>query len=194
MKSSRLFVIFAAMVVVVVGMVPAAQAALSGLGDGQDLTVVQDPVHFWLFDVDGNPSHNVTLSANTLSVSSSSITLQYSYTGAANDFSDFDSPITVDTGSDNVQQIFFRLDIPGPNYATGGDVTFQNYDLNTSENMGIDLFNNLYLVWDTGNFTITITSASGNGRFSNVPIPASALLLFTGLIGLIGFRRRFSGK
>lgn len=73
---------------------------------------------------------------------------------------------------------------------SAGDVTFQIYDEADSNEAGLDLFQALYVVWDLNPYSTVAFCSANDPATPNAPIPASALMLFTGLIGIIGFRRR----
>jgi hypothetical protein len=173
-------------------MQPVAQAALA-LSNGASLTFdSMDPVSFYLYDLDGNGS--ATLSAGTVSVGGNPVPdLEYSTDGTY--FSTLTTSTTVNYAEGaNLAQVFFRLNPTNGNASSTekGDVTFQNYNIVESAAENLDLFHALYVDWDSGQFTVTFTSS--DDRFSPVPIPASALLLVSGLIGLVGFRRQMKNR
>jgi hypothetical protein len=192
MKTYKVIISMAAFLVGVVGMQPAAQAMLTGITAGANYATEMDPVSFYLYDLDGND--RATLSADTISASAAAKqpSLHYSLDGTK--FDAFSSHATIEFGGEDFVPIFFRLaPTNGGHEVDAGRVTFQNYDLTNSNAIGHDLFQALYIEWDRSPFTITISSADDPSSPS-VPIPASVILLFTGLAGLIGFRRRLTNR
>lgn len=184
MKICKLFIVLTAFLLGVMGMQPVAQAALS---NGGYTTAYMDPVSLYLFDLNGDGQ--AMLSANTISVGPAlAPTLKYSVNGSK--FSDFDTSALINFNGSKVAQISLLV---SPNDSmhsiASGDVTFQNYDAANGAATGHDLFHALYVQWD--NSPLAVTFASTDERFSSsAPIPASVLLLFTGLVGVVGFRRR----
>jgi hypothetical protein len=146
-------------------------------------------------------SGDATLNADTLTFAlqpnGSAPSLEYNINGTG--WSDFTGPLSFDYedyGNADMAQIAFRLDpnINNSPLVTGGNVTFQTYDLDNSNVVGEDLFQALFVTWGAYNpSSITYCSAS-DPVGPHAPIPASALLLFSGLIGLIGFRRRMNHR
>jgi hypothetical protein len=155
-----------------------------------------DPVSFYLYDLDN--SHDAILSADTLSffppaIGSPQAALEYNINNG--DWESFSGPLSIEYGDADYVQIALRLqpidDRNDNQFLTGGDIIFQNYDEANSK-AGLDLFQALFVVWDM-NHHPTVTFSSANDPVTpHAPIPASALLLFTGLIGIIGFRRRLN--
>jgi hypothetical protein len=82
------------------------------------------------------------------------------------------------------------LSFPMPSNRPASSLKYSINDGDNSNEAGPDLFQALYVVWDLNPYS-TVTFCSANDPVTpNAPIPASALMLFTGLIGIIGFRRR----
>lgn len=214
MKIYNVLIIMVVFLLSIMGLQPAAQAALcrgsvhhhghNGRGlahvndtiaKGGNKTISMDAVNFYLYDLDG--SKNATISADTLTfppqINGGTTPLEYNVNGTG--WNDFTGPLSLEYGNAEMMQISFRLDPDSNNdqFVYAGNVTFQNYDAANSEAAGRDLFQALYVQWYRNPFTLTISSAD-DPVSSSVPIPASALLLFTGLAGLIGFRRRMINR
>jgi hypothetical protein len=198
MKIHKAFITMVTFMLVAVGILPSAQAALSGIANGWNYTTSMDPVGIHLYDL--NSSHDAILNANTISFPKPSIrlapTLEYSINDG--DWEDFSGPLSIHYDQCDPVQISLRFH-PRGNYNShqlfsADDVTLQTYDKTKSNEAGLDLFQALYVVWDINNYS-AVTFFSANDPVSpNAPIPASALLLFTGLIGIIGFRRRMNNE
>ena len=183
-----IFIAMTAFLVGVLGMQPAAQASLAEISNGDNYTTHMDDVSFYLFDFD-NDGH-ATLNANTISVDTAA--LEYSLDG--NIFNSFTDPVSIDFGGSEAQQFFLRLLPSGyESYLDSGNVTFMNYNEAKSQVAGHELFQALYVQWDSSPFAITM-AVGDDPVTSSAPIPASALLLFTGLMGLVGFRRRMMNR
>jgi hypothetical protein len=210
MKTNNAIFVMMVFLLSVMGMQPAAQAALCtgtmhnyGRGyshahdtmvNGGNNTISMDAVSFHLYDLDG--CKNATISSDTLTFPSQSDAYAPSVEYNVNNtgWNVFTGPLSIDYGNADSMQISFRLDPYSNNneFIYAGSVAFQNYDAVNSEAAGRDLFQALY-VQRCKNPIITISSAD-DPVSSSVPIPASALLLFTGLAGLIGFRRRMINR
>lgn len=90
---------------------------------------------------------------------------------------------------DEFKRIIFRLrlfrDGTVIGYDTDGIVTWPVAP--ESEYHGLDAYSHVMINW--GDFQFQILSSNSNDNFAPTPIPPGVLLLGTGLIGLIGFRR-----
>ena len=160
-------------------LIVSVMAQSAALAAPSDTTVNgMDPVNFWLFDLDSNPATEVTLSVTSFSGSPG--TLWYSYDNAA--WSAFQSGNAYTPG-----QIFLKF-----NDDTDGDVTFQGGISTTSGD--IDLYSGISILWSYGTNWAVSLGSSGTGGIAQTPIPASAFLLLTGIVGLIGFRRHTSKR
>ena len=198
MKSRKTLKIVVALLLVATGVAPAAQAALTGISNGGIKSTTTDQVNFYLYDLD--KSRNATLSADTLSFllppNRPAPSLEYRINNSG--WEGFNGPLSIDYGNTDLVKISFRLD-PNENndnirsFPTG-DVTFQGYDAANSNDAGLELFHALYVVWDFHHHAAVTFSSSDDPVTPNAPIPATALLLFTGLIGIIGFRRRVNNS
>jgi hypothetical protein len=190
MKTNKIIIVITAFICVALGTMPVAQAALSS---GENLTVsAMDPVGFYLYDLNGDDT--ATLNASTFSVGQNpDYNLEFSTDGTSYSVLNTYTTISYGSGSE-LAQVYFRL-VPINGNASPiktGDVTFQNHNFGESNAAGLDLYHAFSVGWDSGQFTVTFSSS--DDRFSPVPIPASVLLLGTGLIGLIGFRRQMKKR
>ncbi len=70
------------------------------------------------------------------------------------------------------------------------------HDLNWVGEIYPGIYDGFNILWDTSSlptpsFTVTVSNAANNdGGFSAVPIPTTALLFFSSIIGIIGIRRK----
>jgi hypothetical protein len=198
MKTNKSLIIIGVSLIVALGVLSNAQEAHSSISNGGNYTTSMDPVSFYLYDLDN--SHDAVLSADTLSfftpANGSPPVLEYNINGSG--WEGFSGPLSIPYGKADSVQISLRLYPMDDRYdnqsLTAGDITFQNYDAAKSDEVGLDLFQALYVVWDMNTHS-TVTFGSANDPVTpNAPIPASALLLFTGLIGIIGFRRQLNNR
>lgn len=185
MKNYKVFIFVAVFLSAAIGMQSAAHASLCLPENGENFTSDLNPVSLLLFDLDH--SGQATLSTSTVSFSGSS--LEYSTDGST--WNTFNAPATIDFGDSNTAQILLRLN-SGSNFDQDGQITYLNYDAAASTSNAMDLYHSFFVMWDTEPVDITIGST--DDRFAATPIPASALLLFTGLIGLVSFRRRMADR
>jgi hypothetical protein len=141
------------------------------------------------------PTGQATACNKNISSSCAPIGPSMKYTPFGSAHGSFGRPATINFSEPEIAQIYLRM---VPNYyaheVDAGDITFQNYDLTHSTAVGNDLFQDLYIHWVVGLPSSITISQTEDLSSSNAPVPASALLLFTGLIGLIGFRRRMMNR
>ena len=113
--------------------------------------------------------------------------------GPARGFADTRAAIIF--SSSEIARIFLHM---VPNHFAqendAGDITFPKYDLTHSITVGHYLFQSLHANWVDGQSTSIPLNSTEDPDSSITPVPASALLLFTGLIGLFGFRRRMMNR
>jgi hypothetical protein len=145
-----------------------------------------DPVRLWVYDEPGSAGDgmaSLTLSNFDFSGSSVPATLQYSIDNGTNWFNA--GPVINLSGEQ--YQVFFRLSPDQGPVITTGDLIFQGQD-------GV-YYNGAIINW-AGYTDISIAFAGNKDKLSatkvtdsNVPIPPSALLFGSGLIGMF-FKRR----
>lgn len=164
-------------------------------GDGRNEPIDMDPVSFYIYDLDNNGE--TTIDTKPFVHQSKCVncgpSVEYNINGSS--WNVLSGPLNIDFEGADVLQISLRLDPNtcfGDQYIYGGAVTF----MNSSETNGSDLYQNLYVRWNSKYplLPTMISSSASDAVSSNVPIPASALLLFSGLAGLIGFRRRIINR
>jgi len=84
------------------------------------------------------------------------------------------------------------------NDAIAESMMFQSWTVNSGSNTtpaNLDLFTGLVVNFDiTKPLEITFASNTANDKFAPVPVPPTVWLLGSGLLGLIGIRRRFISK
>ena len=142
-----------------------------------------DPVTFFVVDDDtGSNDDSVTLNFSYISWGSAQ--LQYSLDNSA--WTDVMSEVTV--AASNWQQVWLRLDLAS-GYDTDGDVTL----LGLEQNSG--LYNAVQVVWgmvpgQNSYLNVSIGVANDDDNIGAVPIPGAVWLLGSGLLGLVGIRRR----
>lgn len=193
MKTFKVYIIMVTYLLGVATMLPAAHAMLSSLPDGGGYTNSIDPFNMYLCDMD--PTGEATACNKNISshFGPTAPSMKYNPFGSAR--GSFGGPATIYFSEPEIAQFFLRMD---PNYfaheVDADDITFQDYDLTHSTAVGHDLFQNLYIHGVVGHPTSITISQTEDLSSSNAPVPASALLLFTGLIGLIGFRRRMMNR
>ena len=138
-----------------------------------------DEVSFYVVDDNTLPSGgNNSVDLAILSIGLTG-TLQYSINNNTWNYVT-DSPLTIATGSDDWERVWFRLDMES-SYVTKGTLTFTAQDGN--------LWNAVAIKWNGSNgYTLGVPCDDGN--VAPVPIPATVWLLGSGLFGLVAVRRR----
>ena len=137
-----------------------------------------DEVSFYVVDDNTLPSggnNSVDLAIPSIGLTG---TLQYSINNNTWNYVT-DSSLTIATGSDDWERVWFRLDM-GSSYVTKGTLTFTGQDGN--------LWNAVAIKWDNNGYTFGVSS--DNDNVAPVPISAAVWLLGSGLIGLVAVRRR----
>jgi hypothetical protein len=166
MKKINVALVLIAAIVAVAGMQATAHAAL---------------ITFLVHDVNGDES--AIIEADTFGTNK---TLEYSTDNANWDAFSGTGPIVTKsffTPANGSQQVWLRLS-QGNSTDTDGTMSFLG-----SNDSG--LYSSVIVQWTSGGGGQFTFAAPNNGDLiSAVPIPASALLLFSGLIGLVGFHRR----
>ncbi len=148
-----------------------------------------DPVTFYVVDDDsGSNDDSVTLSFNYTSWQPGA-QLQIS-----TDITDLNSwanaGASVTIAASNWQQVWLRV-TGGMINDTDGDVVFSGLEANSG------LYNAVQVVWahytlpggSTFDINVSTIVANDDDNVGAVPVPPSAIMLFTGLLGLVGVRR-----
>ncbi len=88
------------------------------------------------------------------------------------------------------QQIHFQLEVFHGGSFFGYDATgameFLSYE---ADYYGMEAYAGVFVNW--GDFQLTFLSSNSNDNFSPVPIPGAVWLLGSGLLGLVGLRKKF---
>ena len=169
--------------VLIIGMFTCAQAAT--VGPDPFYQGVLDPVCFWVVD-DSNDS-SVTATGISFLLPTG-YALQY-YSDVT-DWTNFGTSVIFNTGSDPYELVRLRL-YNSTTYATdtSGDLTFLGYEV-PDDGYGLGWYTSITIDWDgTNNVQLSFVSSAGNDNVAPVPIPASVLLLGSGILGLIAIGR-----
>jgi hypothetical protein len=136
-----------------------------------------DPVSFWVYD--GNHDKQISLSVQNIPLTQG-VTLQYGTNNIT--WQEYNpSKQLIIVGSEKCQ-IFFRLLTDSFSPITKGNLTFSG-QIDDS-----NFFRAASIVWGN-NLDFTFT-ATGNDKFSSVPVPPSLYLFASALIGMVYFQRR----
>lgn len=193
MKSCKVFIVIAAFLLNFMGMPLAAQAMLTGSANGGSFTTYIDPVSYHLCDMNGTDQATPGADAISFISAASQPVMECSKDGTA--FGAFDTPAAINFGGTDMDRISFCIVPDNDEQALdAGYVPFRNYGLTSSTALADDLFQVLYYQCVGGGSTSTTINSADDLANPGAPIPASALMLFTGLIGLIGFRRRLMNR
>jgi len=148
-----------------------------------------NPVRFFVVDDNSNPSPDgddaVTLSGGSFIPDGWALQWSDFAGGPWADVGDLGAGLKVDTGSDDWNLVYFRITKNGSVDNTA-NLTFFGSDG--------DLWNNVRIEWDeTGLWytSFSFLTPGDNDNVAPVPLFASAFLLGSGLIGLVGIRRKF---
>ena len=166
----------------IIGVHTAAQGAPTGPFNQGFL----DPVCFWVVEDSTEPDNQVSLTASSYGVGD--FTLQYKYSSSG--WQAFGTQQNISTGDDDYELVYLRL-YDGSTEDTGGNLTFQGYEA-PDDSYSPGLYNTVIIDWAETSFQLTIATAGADDNIAPVPIPHAALLLGSGVLGLIilGSRRR----
>ncbi len=167
----------------IIAVIVLALVMIWGVGVQKADAGYMNPVTFYVVDDDtGSNDDSVTL--NFSYVSWGSVTLQYSLDNS--NWSNVGTSVSV--AASNWQQVWLRLDLGSGFYDTDGDVTL----LGLEQNSG--LYNAVQVAWGgapgQNDLNISIGVANDDDNIGAVPIPGAVWLLGSGLLGLVGIRRR----
>ena len=191
MRVSKVLIVLAAFLLGIAGMQPAAWAMLTGIADGGSRMTAVVPVGIYLYDPNGFDQAAPNDDTNPFRMRTCLSALEYSADSIV--FRASDTPVSIDSGISDSSQIFSRM-VPDdwhqidPAYAD--DVTYREYDLINSPAACDDPFRIPFDLWVSVEPTFIAIGPTEDMVKSSTPVPASALMLITGLVGLIGFRRR----
>ena len=184
----KLFIALIA-VTLMVGMTTGAVAALStGNSNTYTLTSVST-VSFYLVDW-GSFDNTVTLTATNI-LGGALTGLQYSLDNISwSNFTEGKTQIFKIDPSTHTELVYLRLLTD-----TSADrMTFQSYSANSGTSTSpeyLDLYTGLKIKFDSITTHAALLTNSGSDKLAAVPVPAAVWLFATGLVGLVGIRRRF---
>lgn len=193
MKTFKVSIVMVAFLLVVTAMQPVAHAMVTSMPHGGSYTGCLESFNSCLCDM--GPSDAANTGIDIFSLSSAPVIPVMESVPDRPARHSFDAQATIIFSNSEIARIFLRMI---PNYCSleigADDITFPNSDLTHSITIGRDLFQSLHTHFVDGQPTSITISSTEDLDGSNTPVPASALLLFTGLIGLIGFRRRMMNR
>jgi hypothetical protein len=177
MKRSKVFVGLCVIGLVLFGMIGGASAA------------IVSPVQIYAVDTDGDGS--VGLSNINFQLANSQI-LQMCYDGTCYQLDDTVSHVTVNNfDANNLQLVGFQIvNTSGAVIRDSATLEFIGAPIVYN---GIDVYSGVAINWEQGTSATLTIADIGSGGVAAAPIPASVLLLGSGVIGLIAFRRRIGG-
>ena len=161
-------------------------SALSITSTPDPFTQDQDYVKFWaLDDLDQDDDGDVTFSIVTIYVPSGYYS-QYSKDNSSwNDFNNGTS-ISIDGGQKQI--IYLRYGNGEVEWDYSGQLTFSGADRHYYD---LDAYNTLIIDWDdTANIALGIYTPTGGDDVAPVPIPPTIWIFASGLVGLVGVRRK----
>ena len=169
-------------------------AMVMGIGTVAQADLIQDdldPVRFFVVDDNDDPNPGFGDDKVTLSITGnlpSGWNLEYSPDGTPSSWDDAGPSLEIATGADDWELAYFRI-TDGTNVDNKADLKFVSFEG--------ELWNAVIIHWnddhaDYSSFDFVV--ANDDDNVAPVPIPASALLLGFGMVGLIGFGKRMRKK
>jgi len=164
-------------------MIMAALFCFSGIAAARaDFIQPLNEIAFWVYDDavhDGMVTLDITSYGGAGALQFKTIGTNWTAFGSSQDIA-----TTGGTGGDDFELVWFRLGDP---VDTDGVLTFQGSPEKTVN--GLDLYNSVIINWSDTTFSLSFATPNDNDNVAPVPVPPSALMFFSGLLGLCGLRR-----
>ncbi len=140
-----------------------------------------DPVSFFVVDDQDSPDPGAVVLTTSSFNLPAGFQVEYLYSGVI-DWTALNPLTTFSTPVQGRELVFLRLfNASTSGMDTSGDLTFQGYEAQ-------DLYTTLIIDWGTVN--LTISTAGNDDNVAPVPVPGAIWLLGSGILCLIGTRRK----